>query len=153
MWKGFHLAIVSLACVLGLTSQTTDNRTWISDFRFTNNVYYFGEDVDMHKAGKISSHEGAWIAGVNGARFGLAMPGAPALKARYYQEVAPGVAMDRTEIVSLNETLTTPTGAFRPVLKVVETTPLERGAAEAKYYAAGVGLLQDGSLKLVRYGK
>lgn len=226
MWKGFHIAIVSLACVLGLTAQTTDNRTWISDFRLepdeltsigrnpyfilepgyvlvleagnerltitvlnetkkidnvetriveeretkndrpveisrnyfaiskrTNNVYYFGEDVDMYKAGKVISHEGAWIAGVNGARFGLAIPGAPALKARYYQELAPGVAMDRAEIVSLNETLTTPAGVFKQVLKVVETTPLERGAAEAKYYAAGAGLLQDGSLKLVRYGK
>jgi hypothetical protein len=104
----------------------------------TNNVYYFGEDVDIYKAGKLISHEGAWLAGVNGARLGLAMPGVPTLKAKYYQELAPGVAMDRAEIVSLSETLNTAAGAFKDVLKIVETTPLERGVAEAKYYAPGV---------------
>jgi hypothetical protein len=36
---------------------------------------------------------------------------------------------------------------------VEETTPLEPGVKEYKYYAAGVGLVQDGSLKLVKYGK
>jgi len=84
---------------------------------------------------------------------GLVMPGSPALHQKFYQEVAPGVAMDRAEVVSLNETLATQAGEFREVLKILETTPLEPGAAEAKYYARGVGLLQDGSLKLVKYGK
>jgi hypothetical protein len=121
--------------------------------RRTNDVYYFGEEVDIYKAGKIVSHEGAWQAGNRGARFGLMMPGAPVPGYRFYQEVAPGVAMDRAEIVSLNETLKTPAGDFKNVLKIVETTPLERGVTEAKYYASGVGLLQDGPLKLVRYGK
>ena len=129
------------------------SRNYFAISKRTDNVYYFGEDVDIYKAGKVSSHEGAWMAGVNGARFGLAMPGVPTLKAKYYQELAPGVAMDRAEIVSLSETLITPAGMFKDVLKVVETTPLERGAAEAKYYAPGVGLLQDGSLKLVKYGR
>jgi len=129
------------------------SRNYFAISKRTDNVYYFGEDVDIYKAGKVSSHEGAWMAGVNGARFGLAMPGVPTLKAKYYQELAPRVAMDRAEIVSLSETLITPAGVFKDVLKVVETTPLERGAAEAKYYAPGVGLLQDGSLKLVKYGR
>ena len=129
------------------------SRNYFAISKLTNNVYYFGEEVDIYKAGKISSHEGAWMSGVNGAHFGLAMPGTPALKARYYQEDAPGVAMDRAEVVGLSGRLSTPAGVFKDVLKVVETSPLERGAAEAKYYAPGVGLLQDGSLKLVKYGK
>ena len=129
------------------------SRNYFAISKRTMNVYYFGEDVDMFKAGKVISHEGAWLSGVNGARFGLAMPGAPTLGASYYQELAPGVAMDRAEIISLSETLNTPAGAFKNVLKTVETTPLERAAAEAKYYAPGVGLLQDGSLKLVKYGR
>jgi len=33
------------------------------------------------------------------------MPGLALLKARYYQEVAPRIAMDRAEIISLTETL------------------------------------------------
>lgn len=128
------------------------SRNFFAISRRTNDVYYFGEEVDIYKAGKIVSHEGAWLAGSNGARFGLMMPGAPTHGYKFYQEVAPGIAMDRAEIVSLNETLKTPAGDFKNVLKTVETTPLERGS-EAKYYASGVGLLQDGTLKLVKYGK
>jgi hypothetical protein len=118
----------------------------------TNAVFYFGEDVDMYKGGKVVSHEGAWRSGVNGARFGLAMPGMPLLSAKYYQEIAPGVAMDRAEIVGLGETVKTPAGEFRNVLKVLETTPLEPGVREFKYYASGVGLIQDGDVKLTKYG-
>lgn len=129
------------------------SRNYFAISKRTNNVYYFGEEVDLYKAGKVTSHEGAWLAGVNGARFGLMMPGSPALRARYYQEIAPGVAMDRAEIVSLSGTLKTRAGKFDRTLKTVETTPLEPGIAESKYYAPGVGLIQDGSLKLVRYGK
>ena len=129
------------------------SRNFFAISKHTNNVYYFGEEVDIYKAGKIVSHEGAWVAGLNGARFGLMMPGSPTLHQRFYQEFAPGVAMDRAEIVSLSETLKTPAGNFKQVLKVVETTPLEPGVVEAKYYAPGIGLLQDGTLKLVRYGK
>ena len=118
----------------------------------TNAVFYFGEDVDMYKGGKVVSHEGSWVAGTNGAKFGLMMPGLPLVKARYYQEIAPRVAMDRAEIVSVTERLQTPAGTFTNVLKTIETSQLESGPGEAKYYAAGVGLLQDGSFKLVKYG-
>jgi hypothetical protein len=118
----------------------------------TNAVFYFGEDVDMYKAGKVVSHEGAWRSGVNGARFGLAMPGLTLLSAKYYQEIAPGVAMDRAEIVGLGETVKTPAGDFKNVVKVLETTPLEPGVREFKYYANGIGLIQDGDLRLVKYG-
>jgi hypothetical protein len=129
------------------------SRNYFAISRRTNAVFYFGEDVDIYKAGKVTSHEGAWLSGVNGARFGLAMPGLPLLRARYYQEIAPKVAMDRAEIISVSESMKTPAGAFTNVLKVEETTPLEPGVKEAKYYAAGVGLIQDAELKLVKYGK
>lgn len=121
--------------------------------RKTNDVYYFGEDVDMYKDGKVTSHEGAWLSGVNGARFGLMMPGVPQIGARYYQEIAPRIAMDRAEIVSLTATVKTPAGEFRNVLRVAETTPLEPGVREEKFYARDIGLIQDGDLKLVRYGQ
>ena len=97
--------------------------------RRTNSVFYFGEDVDMYKNGKVVAHDGAWTAGQNGARFGLMMPGLPLFGAKYYQEVAPKVAMDRAEIVALAETLKTPAGTFTHVLRTTETTPLEPGAS------------------------
>jgi hypothetical protein len=114
-------------------------------------VYYFGEEVDIYKNGRIVDHEGAWLSGRDGARFGLMMPGRPIAGARYYQEVAPGVAMDRAEVVSLDASLKTPAGTFRGCLKVAETTPLEHGK-ELKLYAPGIGLVQDGSLRLVGHG-
>lgn len=116
----------------------------------TGDVFYFGEDVDIYRDGTIVSHEGAWRAGERGARFGLMMPGAPRVSQKYYQEIAPNVAMDRASIVALHDTVKTPAGVFRDCLKVEETTPLEPGAREHKYYAPGVGLVQDGSLKLVK---
>jgi len=106
----------------------------------TNSVYYFGEDAG-----------GAWYSGVQGARFGLMMPGLPLVGAKYYQEIAPGAAMDRAEIVSVTETFKTPAGEFKNCLKTAETTPLEPGEREYKRYARGIGLIQDGSLKLVKY--
>jgi hypothetical protein len=129
------------------------SRNYFAISRRTNSVFYFGEDVDMYKDGKIISHEGAWLSGIGGARFGLMMPGLPLMRARYFQEVAPKVAMDRAEIVSLSESIKTPAGAFTNVLKMEETTPLEPNAREAKFYAAGVGLIQDGDLKLVSVKK
>lgn len=69
----------------------------------TNDVYYFGEDVDAYKNGKVVGHEGAWLSGVKGAKFGLMMPGNPKPGQRFYQEQAPGVGMDRAEILSANE--------------------------------------------------
>ena len=128
------------------------SRNFFAISKKTNSVYYFGEEVDIYKNGKITDHEGAWLAGVNGARFGLMMPGVPLLKARHYQEIAPKVALDRAEIAALNATIRTPAGNFTNCLRVDETTPLEPLAKEAKYYARNVGLLQEGSLKLVRYG-
>ena len=128
------------------------SRNYFAISKRTNSVYYFGEDTDIYKNGKVASHEGSWLAGVNGARFGLMMPGTPLVGGRYYQEIAPGVAMDRAQVVSVTATTKTPAGSFTNVLRTEETTPLERGEREFKLYAPGVGLLQDESLRLVRFG-
>jgi hypothetical protein len=129
------------------------SRNYYAISKRTNSVYYFGEDTDIYKDGKVVKHEGSWLAGVNGARFGLMMPGTPLVGGRYYEEIAPGVAMDRAQVVSVTGSMTVPAGSFTNVLRVEETTPLERGEREYKLYAPGVGLLQDESLKLVEYGK
>ena len=128
------------------------SRNYFAISKRNNSVFYFGEDVDMYKNGKITDHGGSWLAGMNGARAGVAIPGIALLGARYYQEIAPKVAMDRAEIVSVTETMKTPAGDFKNVLKTEETTPLESGK-EYKYYAPGIGLIKDGDVVLVKYGK
>jgi hypothetical protein len=115
-------------------------------------IYYFGEAVDIYKNGKVIGHEGAWESGKGGARFGLLLPGKAAPGMRYYQEIAPGVAMDRAEVVSVSESIETRAGEFRDCLKTEETTSLEPGAREYKIYAPGVGLVKDGPLVLISYG-
>jgi hypothetical protein len=119
----------------------------------TNSVYYFGEHVDVYKNDKIVSHPGSWLSGVKGAKFGLMMPGLPLVGAKYQQEVAPGDAMDRAQIVSVSETVKTKLGEFKNCLKIEETTPLEPDTREYKYYAPGIGLVRDGAMALVYYGK
>lgn len=108
----------------------------------TNNVYYFGEDAG-----------GAWYSGKDGARFGLLMPGLPLIGGKYYQEIAPNVAMDRAEVVSVSEVFQTPAGEFTNCLKTEGTTPLNPAEKEYKHYAPGIGLIQDAGLRLVKYGK
>jgi hypothetical protein len=65
----------------------------------TGDAFYFGEEVDFYQRGVVTGHPGAWLA-TDGNRPGLIMPGNPVVGMRYYQEVAPGVAMDRAEILS-----------------------------------------------------
>jgi len=118
----------------------------------TKDVYYFGEDVDYYENGKVVKHDGTWLAGVNGNKPGLIMPGAPKVNMKYYQEIAPGVAMDRAEIVSLTETCKTPAGTFSACMKVKEGSAIEILATEYKFHAPGIGLVADEDLRLVKYG-
>jgi hypothetical protein len=118
----------------------------------TNDVYYFGEDVDVYKHGKVASHEGSWLSGVKGAKFGLMMPGNPRPGQRFFQERAPGVGMDRAEILSDNDKITTPAGTFEKCLHVLESSSLEKSLTDHKWYAAGVGQVKDAEMVLVKYG-
>jgi hypothetical protein len=127
------------------------SRNYFAICKSTNDAFYFGEDVDIYEDGEIVSHEGAWLAGQNGAKAGMIMPGNVEVGMKYYQEIAPGVAEDRAEIVSVNEVLDTPAGNFQNVLKTEETNPLEPNEKEYKLYAPGLGLIQEESLKLVNY--
>jgi len=115
----------------------------------TGDVYYFGEEVDNYKDGRIVDHDSAWRAGEKGARFGLMIPGRPQAGDRFYQELAPAVAMDRVEIVSTDETVTTPAGTFEHCVHLKETTPLE-GDVSHKWHAPGVGLVKDDDFELAR---
>jgi len=129
------------------------SRNYFAVDKTTNDIYYFGEETDTYKDGKIADHGGSWRSGNNGAHYGLFMPAKPAVGQKYYQEVAPKEAMDRAQIVSLIEKVTVPAGTFEKCLETEETTPLEAGSKENKLYAPGIGLLVDGDLKLVKYGQ
>ena len=125
------------------------SRNFYARCKQTNDVYYFGEEVDIYEDGVVVSHDGAWLAGQAGALPGLIMPGTFLLGSRYFQERAPGIAEDRAEHVSMGLTLKTPAGTFRNCVQVVETTPLEPGSQSIKRYCPGIGLVMDGVVTLV----
>lgn len=108
------------------------------------NVWYFGEDTkELDANGNVTSTEGTWRAGVNGALPGIVMEAQPRVGDRYAQEQAPGVAQDQAQVLSLDASTTIPLGFFDDLLLTKETSPLEKGFAEHKYYAAGIGFIRS----------
>lgn len=116
----------------------------------TGNLYYFGEDVDNYENGTIVNHNGSWESGVNGAIYGLLLPGSPRPGFAFVEENAPGIAQDQGRVLST--TLSVSTGAvdFTNVVQVEETSPLD-DTLDYKYYAPGIGLVQSNELVLISY--
>jgi hypothetical protein len=124
------------------------SRNFVADCFPSHDVYYFGEEVDIYAGGKIVDHEGAWIAGVHGAKPGILMPeDGFMVGSRYFQELAPGIAMDRAEHKRAGFSMRVPAGKFDDCVEVEETTPLERGTS-TKVYCRGVGLVKDDDVEL-----
>lgn len=125
------------------------SRNFFAVCRETGDVWYFGEDVDDYEGGVIVGHGGAWRSGIDGAQAGVIMPGNPITGARYVNEIAPGVAQDQAEVLSVSEALSVPAGDYTGVLHTFETSPLEPGSASEKWYARGIGYIKDDALELV----
>jgi hypothetical protein len=111
------------------------------------NVWYLGEDTTAYEYGddgKLVGTDtaGSFRAGVNGAQGGFIMPADLPIGFNYYQEFAAAEgALDQATILSLNESVTGPTGSYTNVLKTFETSELEPSLREHKYYALGIGLV------------
>lgn len=150
--------------IAGVTTRVVEEREWdkgklhevsrnyYAMCESTKDVIHFGEDVQHLVDGKVVKTEGTWIAGVNGNRPGLVVAGTPRLNHKYYQEIAPGVSMNRGEIVSLSETCKSPAGTFTKCMKVKGTSTMDTKKLEYKYYAPNIGLVQDENLRLVKHG-
>jgi hypothetical protein len=129
------------------------SRNFYARCQETSDIYYFGEEVDIFLEDGTVVHDGAWRAGVDGAQPGIIMPGTFLLGARYYQEVAPGVAEDRAEHEAMGLVVEVLGQVRDDCVEVVETTPLERrGKAESiKMYCPGLGLVYDDGIVLVEF--
>ncbi len=128
------------------------SRNFFAICKSTGDVFYFGEEVDDYKDGKVVGHGGAWRADEKGCKAGIIMPGTVLLGARHYQEMAPN-AMDRAEVIVDDVTLKTPAGTFKNCIRIEETSPLEPEDISYKTYAPGIGLIQDEDLLLTAYTK
>ena len=126
------------------------SRNWFARCTQTNDIFYFGESVDIYENGAIVSHDGSWTAGVNGAQPGLAMPARFLLGSRYLQEIAAPVALDEAENVAMGLTRTNPVGNFKSCVQVHEVDGIVKNdPGEEKVYCPVVGLVLDDTLELV----
>ena len=98
---------------------------WFAQYR-AGNVWSFGS-------------EGVWETGVDGARAGLAMPASPRLGDGYQQELAPGVAEDRAEVLALDGTAQVGSGTYDDLLVTEDTSPLAPDLVQRTFYAPGTG--------------
>jgi hypothetical protein len=107
------------------------------------NVWYFGEDTAEYENGKVSSTEGSWQAGVDGAQPGIVMPAHPNVTDSFRQEYLPGQAEDTFWIVSLTQAVSVPYGHFGHAMLTLEFTRLEPNVIDEKVYVQGVGLVRE----------
>jgi len=142
-----HVKIIEgVACVVVRDTATEDGQVIEQTLDYfaqdkSGNVWYFGEDTKEFENGKIVSTAGTWRAGVDDATPGIIMLAEPRVGQEYDQENAIGVAEDHAEVLALGKTVTVPYGTFHRVLQTLESSPLDPGVEEEKFYARGVGFL------------
>jgi len=122
-----------------VVEETSD---WFAQDR-AGNVWYFGEDTVEYDARGRPDPAGSWEAGVDGAEAGIVMLARPRRGDGYRQEHAPGRAEDRATVLDLDASRTVGETSYERLLVTEESTPLEPGLVERKYYARGTGLVLE----------
>ncbi|TFH25636.1 MAG: hypothetical protein E4H03_00200 [Myxococcales bacterium] len=108
------------------------------------NLWYFGEISQNFEDGELNNLDGSWKAGVDGAKAGIIMFAAPQVGDFYRQEFFLGDAEDIGEVLSLTGDETSPAASCNGACVVTaDTTPVEPGHIEHKYYAPGVGMIVE----------
>ncbi|MGH8968682.1 MAG: hypothetical protein ACRDV1_01895 [Actinomycetes bacterium] len=116
-------------------------------------VWYFGEAVDNYENGKVDNHEGAWLAGRDGALPGLLIPGKPRVGQVFWSEDFPSAGIvERDEVTRLDARVRTPAGTRADGMLV--RAKQDDGTMEEKIYVPGLGVVfedgPDSTLRLVR---
>jgi hypothetical protein len=112
------------------------------------NVWYFGEDTaELDAHGRVTSTEGSWHTGVDGAKAGLFMPAHPRVGEQHRQEFYRGHAEDQFRVANPDARVKVPYGDFAHALRTEEWTRLEPGVLDEKYYARGIGEVSEATVK------
>jgi hypothetical protein len=108
------------------------------------NVWYFGEDTaELDTAGNVTSTEGTWASGVDGAMAGLFMPADPRIGQSYAQEYYAGHAEDHFVVLLTNVAVKVPAGSYGDAVQTLEWTPLEPDVLSEKFYVQGIGEVRE----------
>ncbi|MGK2878137.1 MAG: hypothetical protein ACSLFF_06120 [Solirubrobacterales bacterium] len=116
--------------------EVTDD--WYAQDRL-GNVWYLGEDTQEYENGRPTTKKGSWQAGDNGAQAGVIVLAEPQVGDEYRQEYLAGEAEDAARVLSLDERIRVPLGAYENCLMTRDFTPIDREVLENKYYVKGVG--------------
>lgn len=112
------------------------------------NVWYFGEDTaELDAHGRVTSTEGSFHAGIDGAQPGVFMQAQPEVGRKFRQEWSAGHAEDQFKVLSLSAPVTVPHGSSPNALKTSEITALEPRVVDNKYYARGIGEVEELAVK------
>jgi hypothetical protein len=146
MIQGVRCAVLDDRLYLSgrLEERTTD---WYAQDA-KGNVWYFGEDTaELDKYGRVTSREGSWRAGVDGARAGIYMPAEPKVGQSFAQEFYAGHAEDHFRVVDLAASVSVPYTSSKESLLTEEWTPLEPGVIDHKLYVRGIGTVKEQTVK------
>jgi hypothetical protein len=109
------------------------------------NVWYYGEQTaELDRHGHVTSTEGSWRAGEDGAKAGIFMPARPRVGQVYRQELYPDHAEDHFRISGLFRGTVPP--RTTSTLRTEEWTPLEPGVLDHKLYVRGIGTVVERSV-------
>jgi hypothetical protein len=123
-----------------LAERTTD---WYAQDK-KGTVWYLGEKTaELNARGKVTSTEGSFLNGRDGAKGGIFMPAHPAVGQSFQQESFKGQAEDRFRIRSMATSITTPVVSSQNAMLTQEKTPLEPGIVDHKYYLQGIGTVKE----------
>jgi hypothetical protein len=112
------------------------------------NVWYFGEDTaELDAHGNVTSTEGSFHAGVDGAEPGVFMQRSPEVGREFRQEWSPGQAEDQYRVIDRSASVTTRYASWSNALRTEETTDLEPGVVDNKYYVPGIGAVKELEVK------
>jgi hypothetical protein len=117
-----------------------DTKDWYAQDA-AGNVWYLGEDTAEFEHGRLTTREGSFEAGVDGALPGVIMPAEPKVGMAYRQEYYRGTAEDNGEVLAPGKTARVPAGTYQDLLQTADTTRLEPDVLEHKFYARDVGLV------------
>jgi hypothetical protein len=117
-----------------LRERTTDYYTQAAN----GTVWYYGESTaELDKHGHVTSREGTWLAGKNGAKPGIFMPAHPVVGRSYRQEFLKGHAEDHFKVIGVFRSIVGSHSAVQVLTK--EWSPLEPGVIDHKMYTRGIG--------------
>ena len=111
------------------------------------NVWYFGEKTAEYENGQVTSTEGSWEAGVDGALPGIIMLADPRVGDTYRQEFYAGQAEDVAKVYAVDESVTVPKSAYDRVVVTEDWSLLTPDVHERKWYAPGIGVVFEETVK------